>query len=160
MMIKIQLLLLARLLRRKKFFILDTIKTHLMFNLLAHMLIKLGHYQSLEAIGGKTPNCCKTSSSSVSISSVNNSSTPSNGTNSVSQKNLNEEKILNLLKNEKDVVGSCLDRLKDMKPISYDELFKTQICQILFREIRPLYPATSMQGKKCRKLLKFYQNLC
>ena len=38
--------------------------------------------------------------------------------------------------------------------------FKTNICNVLFNEIKPLYPVNTTNGRKCRVLLKYYQHLC
>ena len=39
-------------------------------------------------------------------------------------------------------------------------LFENEICPILMQNIRPVYNSNSEEGKKCRKLLNYFQQLC
>ena len=123
---------------------------------------KAGHYQSLEAIGGRGPRCCQTSTSGSSSSSSLNISSLSlpEFDNEIVSKIISEEKILSLLKNDTDIVVSSLNRLTELRSVSLEELLKTKICEILFNEIKPLYSVSTAVGRKCRRLLKRYQGLC
>ena len=47
-----------------------------------------------------------------------------------------------------------------MKNISVDQLFNTNICQILYTDIRNIFSVETSQGKKCRRLLRHYQSVC
>ena len=73
----------------------------------------------------------------------------------------NEESILNILFEEKSIVEPSLRRLLDMKnDISVNDLFETNICQILSEKIQRKYDAKSNEGKICRRLLLHFQSLC
>ena len=56
----------------------------------------------------------------------------------------NEESILNILFEEKSIVEPSLRRLLDMKnDFSINDLFETNICQILSEKIQRKYDAMS-----------------
>ena len=124
---------------------------------------KAGHYQSLEASDGRTPKCCESLGStnpSSSITCLDSSPAPPVDSHELSGKIINEEKILSLLKTDAQIVESCLDRLKHLKPVTIDDLFRTNICNVLFNDIKPLYSTNTQNGRKCRLLLKYYQRVC
>ena len=121
---------------------------------------KAGHYQSLEAIEGEIPRCCSsdTVTASVLVPSLNISAAPL--VNDVLEKVKHQEKILFLVYNDAEAVSVCLDRLQEIERVTVKELLKTKICDVLFNDVRPLYPVTTANGKKCRRLLNRYQDLC
>ena len=55
---------------------------------------------------------------------------------------------------------ACLERLWKLKNISVDQLFQTNICQILYTDIRNIFSVETSQGKICRRLLRHYQSIC
>ena len=122
---------------------------------------RAGHYQSLEAVGGKTPKCCKSSEASSPASlSCSAVSLDVEDASSIVQSIKNEEYILKVLKNDGAIVKACLERLWKLKNISVDQLFQTNICQILYTDIRNIFSVETSQGKICRRLLRHYQSIC
>ena len=71
-----------------------------------------------------------------------------------------EENILKMFKNDKDMVKLSLKRILDVKNVNTDVLFNTDISNILYTDMRPLYSINTVQGKLCRKILNHYQDLC
>jgi hypothetical protein len=51
-------------------------------------------------------------------------------------------------------------RILDVKNVNTDVLFNTEISNILYTDMRPLYGISTVQGKLCRKILNRYQDLC
>ena len=122
---------------------------------------RAGHYQSLEEVGGKIPKCCKSSDAPSSPSaSLSCSVVSSNSESSIVQMIKNEEDILKALKSNGAIVESSLVRLLQLKNISVEQLFETNICNILYSDIRQNFSAETSQGIKCRQLLRHFQSIC
>ena len=126
---------------------------------------RAGHYQSLESIPGHPLPCC--GGQVVEPVSVPLSpplllvQQPTPERENVVSKIINEETILKVLATQQSIVGQSLQRLIDMKKeIMVDTLFETEICKILMEKIRPAYDSNSDEGKKCRRLLKYFKTLC
>ena len=124
---------------------------------------RAGHYQSLEPIPGHPLSCCGGHVQDPIPQSppllVIQQPTPERE--NVVSKIINEETILKVLVTQKSIVGQSLQRLIDMKnEIMVDTLFETEICKILMERIRPAYDSNSDEGKKCRRLLKYFKTLC
>ena len=124
---------------------------------------RAGHYQSLEVVPGSAVEFCGVAADALVHLSppliTIQTATPDRGT--VVSKIVNEETILKVLASQQSIVGPSLQRLLDIKSdITIDSLFETEICPILMQSIRPVYNSSSEEGKKCRKLLKYFQQLC
>ena len=121
-------------------------------NVSTNSLHKAGHYQSLEIIPDTNVPCCHLSV----LHNVSRAAIQSSVVEGIKA----EEKILNVLGDDERIVESCLKRLLDIKNISVEELFRTNIYNLLTTKIKPMYPASSQPGKQCRRLLNQYQRLC
>ena len=58
------------------------------------------------------------------------------------------------------MVTLSLKRIANINGVDTEVLFKTDISNILYYDLRKLYDAGSPQGKLVRRILKTYQNLC
>ena len=65
-----------------------------------------------------------------------------------------------MFKNDEDMVTLSLKRIANIKDVDTEVLFKTDISNILYSDLRKLHDAGSPQGKLVRRILKRYQNLC
>ena len=123
-----------------------------------------GHYQSLEPVPGMAVPCCKVDAELVTVSvSIERDVTiaiQERVEAEAIEKIKVEENILKMFKKDKDMVHLSLKRILDVKNVSTDVLFNTDISNILYTDMRPLYSKNTVQGKLCRKILSRYQDLC
>ena len=73
-------------------------------------------------------------------------------TNDSTKKILNEEKILNLLFMDGDVIESSLNRLLSL-PITMQDVLNTNFLSILQEKLVPNHPQNTSTGKLCKKLV-------
>ena len=123
-----------------------------------------GHYQSLEPVPGLAVPCCNILPELVTVSvpidrdvTIDIQETLRQ---EVKEKIEIEENILRMFKNDKEMVTLSLKRIANIKDVDTEVLFKTDISNILYSDLRKLYDAGSPQGKLVRRILKRYQNLC
>ena len=123
-----------------------------------------GHYQSLEPVPGMAVPCCNIAPGfatvSVPIERDVTIAIQERFEAKAMEKIKVEENILKMFKNDKDMVKLSLQRILDVKNVSTNILINTDISNILYTDMRPLYGTNTVQGKLCRKILNRYQDLC
>ena len=122
---------------------------------------KAGHYQSLEKVLGRAVSCCGIAAPTPPSPPLITITSATPNLMDIVTKIQNEEKILQLLSKEASIVGPSLQRLLDLKKdVTVDALFKTRVCQTLSEKIQTFYSSKTKEGKICRKLLRYFQDLC
>ena len=72
-----------------------------------------------------------------------------------------EEKIINLLYTEADVILPCLNRLQSLaENVTAEVLLHTSICSILYNKVYPNHNGNTDAGKLCRLLLTKFTSIC
>ena len=123
-----------------------------------------GHYQSLEPVPGKAVPCCGVDAGQVTVSIPIDRDVTIDLQNTIEEEAIEkvrvEENILKLFKDNKDMVKLSLKRVLEIKNVNTEVLFKTDISNILYTDMRKLYSNQTTEGTLCRKILKRYQDLC
>ena len=115
-----------------------------------------GHYQSLEIVPGKAVPCCNIVTVNVPIEHDITIDVQEILRNAAKEKIKTEENILNVFKNDIQMVKLSLKRILNIPDVDTEVLFSTDISNILYTEIRQMYKKESMEGKLCRRILKKY----
>ena len=117
---------------------------------------RAGHYQSLEPIPKKAVPCCKIP---AAIDTVNDYIEVRENDEDKVEMLKGEEKILKSFANDGNMVKLSLKRLENLKCVSSNDLFCSNILSILYNDVRPNHSPTSLEGKSCRRLLKKFQRM-